>query len=187
MTGPEITYPDNLLPRLRYQFCPMCSTSLVQRVINEDGIARILCPSCGWVHYPTNVIGVCTVVKHQEEIVAILPANSPPDMPAAFPAGHCEYGESPEQAAVREVFEETGLVVEIEGCLGWYFNPQTEYPGPNITFFFEAHSVGGELRSSEEGRAAIYPLEHFPRIAPDRKGSTRAMQFYTANLRANKD
>ncbi len=124
MTDPKLSYPDNMLPRLRYQFCPMCTAQLVRRVVNEDGISRVCCPVCGWVDYPTNAIGVCTVVNHQGGIVAILPANSPADMPAALPAGHCEYGESPEQAAVREVLEETGLIVAIECCLDGILNPQ---------------------------------------------------------------
>jgi ADP-ribose pyrophosphatase YjhB (NUDIX family) len=177
-----LTYPENILSRLRYQYCPMCATALNHRVINEDGISRVCCPSCGWVHYPSNITGVCTIVKHQEKIVAIFPTGSPTEMPAALPAGHCEYGESPEDAAIREVFEETGLVVEIETCLGWHFSPQPEYPGPNVQFFFVAQSVGGEMRNSEEGRVAAFTLKDLPRIDPSRKGSTRAMQLYLANL-----
>jgi ADP-ribose pyrophosphatase YjhB (NUDIX family) len=97
-------------------------------------------------------------------------------------AGHCEYGESPEQAAVREVMEETGLEVALDRCLGWFFNPQAEYPGPNVTFCYEAHSTGGQLRGSEEGQVAAFPLENFPKISPSRKGSTRAMEFYLAQI-----
>jgi ADP-ribose pyrophosphatase YjhB (NUDIX family) len=186
MTDEALSYPDNLLPRLRYRFCPICTAQLVQRIINDDSTPRVCCPACGWVHYPTNVIGVCTVVNHQGGIVAILPARSPADMPAAFPAGHCEYGESPEQVAVREVLEETGLIVEIERCLGWHFNPQASYPGPNVTFFFEAQSRGGELRGSDEGQVAVFPLAQVPQIAPTRKGSTRAMQLYLARWQEQK-
>jgi len=178
MTDTPISYPENILPRLRYQFCPMCTSTLARGVVNDDGIERVVCPSCGWVHYPTNAIGVCCIVKHLGKIVAILPSSSPPEAPAALPAGHCEYGESPEQAAVREVREETGLVVEVERCLGWYFNPQASYPGPNVTFFFEAHSVGGELCGSTEGRVATFPLERFSSISPTRRGSTYGMKLY---------
>jgi ADP-ribose pyrophosphatase YjhB (NUDIX family) len=186
MTADNLAYPDLVLPRLRYQYCPMCTAPLTRGVIADDGISRVLCPACGWVHYPTNAIGVCTVVKHAEAIVAILPAHNPPETPAAFPAGHCEYGESPEEAAVREVLEETGLEVELERCLGWFYNPQAAYPGPNVTFFFEAHSTGGSLKSSAEGQAAAFPLEQFPPISPSHKGSTRAMQLYRSRRQAEK-
>lgn len=161
----------------------MCSTPLVHGVINDDNIVRVYCPACGWVHYPTNVTIVCTLVKYGDKLVAILPPECPTEMPAALPAGHGEYGESPEQAAIREVYEETGLVVEINRCLGWYFNPIAEYPGSYIAFMFEAHTVGGELRGSEEGQVAVYPLDQFPLISPVRTNSYRTMQAYRERLR----
>jgi ADP-ribose pyrophosphatase YjhB (NUDIX family) len=160
----------------------MCTAPLARGTVNDDGISRVLCAICGWVHYPTNITAVCTLVKHKNQIVAILPPDCPPEMPAALPAGHGEYGESPEQAAVREVYEETGLIVEINRCLGWHYNPQVEYPGPNIAFMFEAHSVGGELRGSEEGRVALYPIGQFPPISPERVNSQRTMQIYLGIL-----
>jgi ADP-ribose pyrophosphatase YjhB (NUDIX family) len=186
MTTQGLSYPDDLLPRLRYRYCPMCATPLTRSIVSDDGISRVLCPSCGWVHYPTNVTVVCTLVKYGDRIVAILPSECPPEMPAALPAGHGEYGESPEQAAIREAFEETGLIVEIDRCLGWYFNPKTEYPGPNVAFMFEAHAVGGEMRGSEEGRAAIYDFDQVPPISPERINSYRTMQAYRDSLQANK-
>ena len=36
----------------------------------------------------------------------------------SFPKGHIEEGETAEQTAVREVFEETGLVAEVDAHLG---------------------------------------------------------------------
>jgi 8-oxo-dGTP diphosphatase len=43
----------------------------------------------------------------------------------AFPAGECESGESPEQAAQREVLEEVGLEVEVLQRLGERVHPAT--------------------------------------------------------------
>ncbi len=174
----DLTYSENLLPRLRYQYCPMCKTPLTRRVIDDDGILRVHCPSCGWVHYPTNITSVIVLVKVGDQYVAILPPECPPEMPAALPAGHGEYGESPEEAAIREAYEETGLVVEIERCLGWFFRPDKDYPGPNVAFMFLAHAIGGELRGSAEGQVVVYPLEQFPPISPERNGSYRTMQTY---------
>jgi 8-oxo-dGTP pyrophosphatase MutT (NUDIX family) len=64
-----------------------------------------------------------------------------------FPKGHLEAGESAESAAVREVREETGLDIEIDGPLG---ETRFEYRDPTgrhrkVVDWFVAHRVGGEL------------------------------------------
>ncbi len=74
-------------------------------------------------------------------------------------------------------------MVEIDRCLGWYFNPAPEYPGPNVAFMFEAHAVGGELRGSEEGQVSVYALDRFPPISPERINSYRIMRAYRERLR----
>jgi ADP-ribose pyrophosphatase YjhB (NUDIX family) len=83
---------------------------------------------------------------------------------------------------VREAREETGLVVEIVRCLGWYFVAQVEYPGPMVSFMFETRAIGGELGVSHEGRVDVYSLDAFPPISPNRGGSRRAMQAYRRTL-----
>lgn len=42
-----------------------------------------------------------------------------------FPAGAIEAGESPEEAAVRETLEETGLKVEADSLIGQRIHPKT--------------------------------------------------------------
>ena len=180
MAGSTLPYPENMLPRLRYRFCPMCAAPLGMGAASEDGISRPRCPACGWVHYPASAIGVVVVVRSGYGIVAIFPPGLPPETPAALPAGHCEYGEAPEEAARRKVREETGLEVEIMRCFGSFFSRQAEYPGSNLTFLFEARAIGGRLNESAEGTAAVFPRELFPAISPLRRGSWRAWQAYLA-------
>ncbi len=177
----ELNYPDIVLPRLRYRFCPICRTQL-QRRDDADAISRVMCPACGWVHYPTTAFGVNVIVRVGDGVVALLPPGEPEDAPAALPSGHMEYGESPEEAAIREAREETGLVVEVVRCLDWYFVRQAAYPGPMVSFIFETRAVGGESLGSHEGRVQVYPLHAFPPISPNRGGSQRAMQAYRRSL-----
>lgn len=173
----ELSYPELVLPRLRYTFCPLCSTRLTQRS-DADNVLRVLCPACGWVHYPTNALGVNVVITMEDGVVALVPPGEPEHAPAALPSGHIEYGESPEEAAMREAREETGLVVEVIRCLGWYFVAQANYPGPIVNFMFETRAVGGELVGSREGHVGVYPLDSFPPISPHRGGSLHTMQAY---------
>lgn len=175
-------YPAIVLPRLRYQYCPMCRTKLIQSVLNDDRIKRVSCPSCRWVHYPANAMGVVILITTEQGIVGLLPPHAPPQFPGALPGGHGEYGESPEEAAVREAYEETGLQVTITQLLGWEFAGNKVYPGPMLNFYFEARAVGGQLTGSEEGTVGVFELEKFPPISPQRGGSTQTLKLYKEKL-----
>lgn len=56
-----------------------------------------------------------------------------------FPSGQIEPGESPEDAAVRETFEETGLVVAARRQLGDRVHPNTK----RQMFYVEADALAG--------------------------------------------
>ena len=66
---------ENVLPRPVFVL-PMCSTHLVRGVINDDNIVRVYCPACGWVHYPTNVTVVCTLVKYGDKLLPFSRRNA---------------------------------------------------------------------------------------------------------------
>jgi 8-oxo-dGTP diphosphatase len=159
----------------------MCRERLERRE-DIDRIPRVVCPACGWVHYPTTALGVNVIVRVKDKVVALLPPDEPEHAPAALPGGHAEYGESLEEAAVREAREETGLIVEVVRCLGWFFDSQATYPGPMVSFIFETRATGGELRGSHEGEVRLYSLDDFPPISPNRGGSRRAMRVYREAL-----
>lgn len=71
-----------------------------------------------------------------------------------FPGGAVELGETPEQAAIREVKEETGLEVEIRGLIGIYTDCDMKYPNgdkaQSICIVYEFQVTGGEVACDEE-------------------------------------
>ncbi len=131
MMPAHLAYPDTVIPALRFQYCPMCTTPLTRAVLFDDTIPRVTCPQCGWIQLATNAVGVVVIARSDEGIAAIHP---PSEAGVGLPAGLVEYGEAPEAAAVREVYEETGLAVHIVRCLGWFFEPSRTWPGPMIYF-----------------------------------------------------
>lgn len=68
----------------------------------------------------------------------------------AFPGGIVEYGETVEDAAIRESKEETGLDVRIERLLGVYSDPKRDPRGHFVSVCFLCTPVGGRLKTSEE-------------------------------------
>ena len=86
-----------------------------------------------------------------------------------FPGGGIEPDETEEEAVVREVGEETGLIMEITSLQGVYdFRFPRKHP-----FFSDKQHVycgvvaGGEITSSDESRIVRYfPVEKIPRGVP---------------------
>src|SRR5436305_11572133 len=69
-----------------------------------------------------------------------------------LPGGGMEVGETVEEALHREVYEETGLKVEIEQLVGVYSKPQKQ----EVVLTFRCHVIGGVLSETEESRECRY-------------------------------
>ncbi|RXZ81953.1 NUDIX domain-containing protein [Paenibacillaceae bacterium] len=69
-----------------------------------------------------------------------------------FPGGAMELGESAEETAIREVEEETSLIITIESLIGVYTKYFDEYPSGDkaqtIAFFYRGRIKGGQLATS---------------------------------------
>ena len=69
-----------------------------------------------------------------------------------LPGGGLELGETVDEALRREVFEETGLEVEIERLVGVYSKPQKH----EVVLTFSCHAIGGTPQETEETRECRY-------------------------------
>ncbi|MEU3544830.1 NUDIX hydrolase [Streptomyces paromomycinus] len=76
----------------------------------------------------------------------------------ALPGGGHEVGEDISQTVVREVEEETGIMVVVEGIVGTYTDPRhvMKYDDGEVrqqfSICFHARPVGGRLRTSTESK-----------------------------------
>ncbi|MFZ7104311.1 MAG: NUDIX domain-containing protein [Peptococcaceae bacterium] len=88
-----------------------------------------------------------------------------------IPSGHVEPGETITEAAVREVFEETGLRIRILRLIGVYSDPKSQifrYPDGRITHFvtccLQGAVTGGQLSclSPESLAVKFFPIHQLP-------------------------
>lgn len=100
-----------------------------------------------------------------------------------LPGGGVETGESPWDAAVREVEEEVGLVVKIRGLRGIYNKPTHD----ELSFLFECTVVGGQLTlTNEADKIEYFPPTELPRNTSERQVERiRDCEFFSKLLLAD--
>jgi ADP-ribose pyrophosphatase YjhB (NUDIX family) len=93
-------------------FCTQCGTRLARRYVKTDRRQRDICSVCGTIHYENPRLLVACYVHCRERVVLCRRAQQPAMGLWAPPAGFVENGETLQEAAVREVVEETGISLE---------------------------------------------------------------------------
>jgi len=114
--------------------------------------------------------GVSAVIRNDQG--AILVQRREDDGGWSLPAGAIDPGESPAEAIIREVEEETGLTVIPERILGVFGGIRFRHTYPNgdeteyTVIVFACRVVGGELeaRDGESLELRYFPVEDMPAL-----------------------
>jgi ADP-ribose pyrophosphatase YjhB (NUDIX family) len=140
-------------------YCPRCGAPLERRF--AEGRDREVCPACGFVFYRNPVPAVGVVVALDDRVVLIRRRYEPRAGCWGLPAGYMELGESAEEAAARECYEETGLLVQIDHLLGVYSFGTGEQSG--LVIIYAATAVGGQLQAGDDAtEVGAFPLDALP-------------------------
>lgn len=98
--------------------CVKCGSFVASGVPTDDTITRQICPQCGHIHYvnPTVIVG-CIAEASDGRILMCKRQISPRRGYWTFPSGFLECGESADEGARREAFEEAQAEVHLDGLL----------------------------------------------------------------------
>lgn len=103
--------------------CQRCGQPVVERYVQNEKRARLVCEACGFIHYLNPRVVAAIVVAHRGRLLLQRRAVDPRAGFWTFPGGFLEMGETPEDGARRETLEEVGLDVQPAGLLGVYARP----------------------------------------------------------------
>ena len=140
-----------------YKFCHRCGHTLQMELVNGDQRPR--CPSCGTVVYFDPKIAAVVLVSQGGELLFVRRAIEPMLGRWSFPSGYVDRGEVVENAAVREVREETNLDVELTGLVGVYSSDGVSV----VLIAYAACVTGGKLRAGDETQdVRFFPINALP-------------------------
>lgn len=91
-------------------YCPNCGNVLVKATIDENHVKK--CEKCNYIDWDNWVNISCVVVaynKKNEFLMVILKGKE--EGKITFPGGYRNLGETLEEAAKREFYEETGMII----------------------------------------------------------------------------
>lgn len=140
--------PPGAAERRFYRLCPYCGAELFSQ---DDGLeVRMHCPSCGFTQFLNPFPGVAVlVIDGGKVLLGRRAASSFGAGTWGLPGGFIEFDENFLTAAHREVYEETGLQVEIEGIV----NVVSNFLSPRLhtlVIVLTASVTGGQARPGDD-------------------------------------
>ena len=155
------------------QFCHSCGGPVASR--EEDGIKRDFCPACNLIFYENPLPVVSAIVAEDRRILLVKRGKSPYKGSWCLPTGFAETGESIEEAALRELEEETGIRGRIL-ALADVQSYKSRFYGDLLFISYEVEQTGGTLKPGSDTVAARYfPVDGLPRLAfPSNRDAVRS-------------
>src|SRR5438876_8765909 len=147
-----------------YKYCPLCAAPLVEKRIYQA--LRQICPACGFILFLEPKLVTVVVVQHEGRFLLGRRNIDPGKGLWSFIGGYVDRGEKVEEAAIREVKEETNLDVGLDNLLGIY----TENGNPHVVIAYRASVVNHDMSNlaaqpDEVSELAFFTLEEMPGLA----------------------
>ncbi len=124
------------------------------------------CPHCDKAIEPRNPVPTVDIIIEIGDRIVLIERKYPPHG-WALPGGFVDYGESFEQAAVREAQEETGIAVSDLRQFKTYSDPDRDSRMHTASTVFIARGKGVPKGADDAARAELFSKEDLPELAFD--------------------
>ena len=146
------------------RFCPYCAAPLTEKRL--EGRRRPFCRQCRLPIYKNPLPATCVVaIDSRQQMLLVKRKVEPKIGQWCLPGGFMELGESPEQAALRELKEETGLSARIELLLGVTTNPSDRYDTVLMIGYLVTGITGEPAPGDDASQLAWFDPDRLPPVA----------------------
>lgn len=141
------------------KYCSQCANELSFTIPAGDNRPRFVCSACHTIFYQNPRIVAGTLPIHNGQVLLCRRAIEPRRGFWTLPAGFMENGESTEQAALRETWEEARAKVELQSLFSMITVPHID----QVHIFFLAVLPQAEFGAGEESlEVALFKEEDIP-------------------------
>ena len=124
--------------------------------------AAIKCPYCKkGIEVPMSPLLTVDIIIELEKGIVLIKRKYPP-IAWALPGGYVDYGESLEDAAIREAKEETSLDVVLKKQLHTYSDPRRDLRSHNVTTVYIAMAKGKPKANDDAKEVGVFTKETLP-------------------------
>lgn len=95
------------------KYCNQCGSEGTYRIPRGDDRPRFICDNCQTIHYQNPKLVVGCIPLWEDRVLMCRRAIQPRYGKWTIPAGFLEIGETVQEGAMRETYEEAGATVEI--------------------------------------------------------------------------
>jgi ADP-ribose pyrophosphatase YjhB (NUDIX family) len=161
------------------KFCLYCGGETIKK--NEDNVRRDFCPVCNSFFYENPLPVVSTILEDSRHILLVKRGKRPSKGLWCLPTGFAESGESIEEAALRELLEETGIKGKIVKLLD-VDSYKSRFYGDLLFLTFIVERSGGKLCAGDDcSLAQFWPVNKLPPLAF--RSNKRALDAYIKSRR----
>lgn len=145
------------------RYCPLCGIGLEIKTV--EGRRRLACPRCLWIQYLNPLpCSAAFVTNSQDEVLLVKRGVEPGRGKWGLPSGFIEIEETPEEACLRELQEETGLTGRIKELIG-VFSQESQVYKRVIIVGYTVEAKGELHPGSDSTDADYFNLDRLPEIA----------------------